>query len=90
MEPCCLRFGSVGMNIDQMRQAAHMGAYLEFVYNALIGPAKLSTFRNMRERFVQWGQSIASCRATWARREILYIRMVCWRSSRRCVVKPSR
>jgi hypothetical protein len=30
----------VGMNIDQMRQAAQMGAYLEFVYNALIGPSK--------------------------------------------------
>ena len=30
----------VGMNIDQMRQAAEMGAYLEFVYNALIGPNK--------------------------------------------------
>ncbi len=30
----------VGMNIDQMRQAAQMGAYIEFVYNALIGPSK--------------------------------------------------
>jgi hypothetical protein len=30
----------VGMNIDQMRQAAQMGAYIEFVYNALIGSSK--------------------------------------------------
>jgi hypothetical protein len=30
----------VGMNIDQMRQAAQMGAYIEFVYNALIGRSK--------------------------------------------------
>jgi hypothetical protein len=30
----------VGMNVDQMRQAAQMGAYIEFVYNALIGPNK--------------------------------------------------
>jgi microsomal dipeptidase-like Zn-dependent dipeptidase len=28
------------MNVDQMRQAAQMGAYLEFVYNALMGPNK--------------------------------------------------
>ena len=31
----------VKMTIDQMKQAAAMGAYLEFVYNALIGPNKL-------------------------------------------------
>jgi len=31
----------VGMNLDQMREAARMGAYLEFVYNALIGPNKV-------------------------------------------------
>jgi hypothetical protein len=30
----------VRMNVDQMRQAAAQGAYLEFVYNALIGPNK--------------------------------------------------
>jgi hypothetical protein len=30
----------VGMTVDQMRQAARMGAYIEFVYNALIGPNK--------------------------------------------------
>ena len=30
----------VGMNVDQMREAAKMGAYVEFVYNALIGPNK--------------------------------------------------
>ena len=30
----------VGMNIDQMRKAAQLGAYIEFVYNALIGPNK--------------------------------------------------
>jgi hypothetical protein len=30
----------VGMNVQQMREAAGMGAYIEFVYNALIGPAK--------------------------------------------------
>jgi hypothetical protein len=31
----------VGMNIAQMKQAAAGGAYLEFVYNALIGPNKV-------------------------------------------------
>ncbi|HXB75717.1 MAG TPA: DUF6282 family protein [Candidatus Acidoferrales bacterium] len=30
----------VGMNIAQMKQAAQLGAYVEFVYNALIGPNK--------------------------------------------------
>ncbi|HKW97615.1 MAG TPA: DUF6282 family protein [Bryobacteraceae bacterium] len=30
----------VGMSIDQMREAASLGAYIEFVYNALIGPTK--------------------------------------------------
>ena len=30
----------VGMNVEQMREAAQMGAYIEFVYNALIGPNK--------------------------------------------------
>src|SRR5713226_1445095 len=30
----------VSMNVEQMREAARMGAYLEFVYNALIGPTK--------------------------------------------------
>src|SRR5712692_1875728 len=30
----------VGMKIEQMREAARLGAYIEFVYNALIGPNK--------------------------------------------------
>lgn len=30
----------VAMNLQQMKEAARMGAYLEFVYNALIGPNK--------------------------------------------------
>src|SRR5262245_39509745 len=30
----------VRMSVEQMKQAAAMGAYLEFVYNALIGPNK--------------------------------------------------
>ena len=30
----------VGMSIPQMQEAARAGAYLEFVYNALIGPNK--------------------------------------------------
>ncbi len=30
----------VGMNVEQMREAARLGAYIEFVYNALIGPNK--------------------------------------------------
>ena len=30
----------VKMNVEQMKQAAAMGAYLEFVYNALLGPNK--------------------------------------------------
>jgi len=35
----------VAMNIDQMRQAAQLGAYIEFVYNALIGPNKAFDIR---------------------------------------------
>jgi hypothetical protein len=31
----------IQMNIDQMKQAAAMGAYVEFVYNALIGSKKV-------------------------------------------------
>src|SRR5216684_5216022 len=31
----------VGMNLEQMREAVRLGAYLEFVYNALIGPNKV-------------------------------------------------
>jgi hypothetical protein len=30
----------VGMNVTQMREAARLGAYIEFVYNALIGATK--------------------------------------------------
>ena len=30
----------VGMNVAQMKEAAQLGAYVEFVYNALIGPNK--------------------------------------------------
>ena len=30
----------VGMNVEQMREAAKLGAYIEFVYNALIGATK--------------------------------------------------
>src|SRR5438552_2322589 len=30
----------VKMNVEQMKQAAAMGAYMEFVYNALLGPNK--------------------------------------------------
>jgi len=33
----------VKMNLEQMKQAAGLGAYLEFVYNALIGPAPAFT-----------------------------------------------
>jgi len=31
----------VGLNVAQMREAAGMGAYIEFVYNALIGATKV-------------------------------------------------
>ncbi len=34
----------VGMSVEQMKQAAAAGAYLEFVYNALIGPNKSFDF----------------------------------------------
>ncbi|MBI1792423.1 MAG: amidohydrolase family protein [Acidobacteria bacterium] len=33
----------VGMSVEQMQDAARLGAYLEFVYNALIGPNKSFT-----------------------------------------------
>ncbi|WP_144312609.1 DUF6282 family protein [Terriglobus saanensis] len=36
----------IHMNIDQMKQAASMGAYLEFVYNGLIGPYKEFSFED--------------------------------------------
>ena len=35
----------VGMNVAQMREAARMGAYIEFVYNALIGKTKAFEIR---------------------------------------------
>src|SRR5207249_807148 len=31
----------VGMTISQMQEAARLGAYIEFVYNALIGATKV-------------------------------------------------
>lgn len=34
----------IHMNLTQMREAAKMGAYVEFVYNGLIGPYKEFTF----------------------------------------------
>ena len=34
----------IHMNIDQMKQAASTGAYIEFVYNGLIGPYKEFSF----------------------------------------------
>lgn len=36
----------VGMTIPQMREAAQLGAYIEFVYNGLIGPKKMFTMRD--------------------------------------------
>jgi hypothetical protein len=36
----------VGMTIPQMREAARQGAYIEFVYNALIGPNKMLEMRD--------------------------------------------
>jgi len=34
----------VNMSLAQMREAAQMGAYIEFVYNGLVGPGKQFTF----------------------------------------------
>lgn len=34
----------VSMNVAQMKEAVRLGAYLEFVYNALIGPSKVFEF----------------------------------------------
>ena len=39
----------VGMSIAQMQEAAKEGAYLEFVYNALIGPNKAFEIGDVRE-----------------------------------------
>jgi hypothetical protein len=36
----------VGMSVAQMREAAQLGAYVEFVYNALIGPNKSFEMRD--------------------------------------------
>ena len=43
------------MTVPQMRAAAAEGAYLEFVYNGLIGPAKSATMRDYAEAIRQVG-----------------------------------
>ena len=43
------------MTVPQMRAAAAEGAYLEFVYNGLIGPAKSATMRDYAEAIRQIG-----------------------------------
>ena len=48
----------VGMTIPQMREAAKMGAYLEFVYNALIGPNKKFEFRDYAQAIRAIGEPI--------------------------------
>jgi hypothetical protein len=45
----------VGMTVADMRAAAAEGAYLEFVYNGLIGPHKSATMRDYAEAIRQVG-----------------------------------
>ena len=54
----------VGMSIPQMQEAAKEGAYLEFVYNALIGPNKAFEIGDYVKAIRAVGRSTASCRAT--------------------------
>lgn len=49
----------VKMTVAQMREAASLGAYLEFVYNGLVGPNKESTARDYADAIRQVGP--ASC-----------------------------
>ena len=45
----------VGMNIAQMKEAAQLGAYVEFVYNALIGPNKSFEMRDYAQAIREVG-----------------------------------
>jgi hypothetical protein len=49
----------VGMTIPQMREAAKLGAYLEFVYGGLIGPGKKFEMRDYAQAIREVGP--ASC-----------------------------
>ena len=44
----------VHMTVAQMQEAARMGAWMEFVYNALIGLTRSSSSPTMRRRFARW------------------------------------
>ena len=45
----------VGMSVVQMRAAAQLGAYIEFVYNALIGPNKSFEMRDYAQAIREVG-----------------------------------
>lgn len=45
----------VRMNVSQMREAARLGAFIEFVYNALIGPNKMFDIQEYADAIRQIG-----------------------------------
>jgi hypothetical protein len=45
----------VQMSVEQMREAAQLGAYIEFVYNALIGPNKAFEMRDYAKAIRELG-----------------------------------
>ena len=68
----------IKMPSNQMKQAAAMGAYIEFVYRGLLENRE-SSYPITSPRFARSGLSIAFCRATLGRRRIRCIRMA-WRN----------
>jgi hypothetical protein len=58
----------IHMTIPQMREAAGMGDYIEFVYNGLIGPYKEFDFEDYaKKRFARLAWNPASWPAIWDR-----------------------
>ena len=64
----------IHMQTEQMRQAASFGAWIEFVYNGLIGPYKEFEFADYAQ-FAQWELTSASSQAIWDSRRTRLIRM---------------
>jgi hypothetical protein len=48
----------VQMSLDQMRDAAQLGAYIEFVYNALIGPNRALEMRDYAKTIRELGPKL--------------------------------
>ena len=59
----------VRMTIPQMQEAAKLGAYIEFVYSALLGPNGLKIEDYVACDRERWAQHPAFLRAIWGNRE---------------------